>query len=226
MRALITFLVAHLFLIGCADAGNPIAPTIYQGEFPGFAFSDTGKFTAATLSGYEFQQTSGEILNINSCTQAEKLDLSVIPEFEYFRFRLLLVSCRAAGKLGRMSASNTRHFPAVLDKGFYTHLPADVMPRIGEKGFKENPQKLVGDYRKEVSVTMENDHSAKVLTADDEVYLTLLARGDLTGDGIEDLLVRSEWFARNAFGKHVDLLVLTRSGADAPVRIHWRMNDE
>ena len=224
MRTFYAFILINFFLIGCADAGNTIAPSVQKTEFPGFELSETGKLTSDKIAKYEYQQTNGKVLAIDSCSQAENLDLSLIPEFEYFRFRLLLVSCKAVQQIHNMKASQTSHFSKNLDKAFYEKLPAEVIPQVGEKGFKSAAGKMIANYRKDATISLENDHTGKIITEDDEIYLTLLARGDLTGDGIEDLLIKSEWFARKAFGKHVDLLVLSRTRQDGPVSISWRLD--
>ena len=83
----------------------------------------------------------------------------------------------------------------------------------------------VKSYDSNTQITLEKENTFKLLTKEDEVYLTLLARGDFTNDGFEDLLIQAEWYARNAHGKHVDLLILSRLDKDGTVEIDWRLNN-
>ena len=219
----ITVVLFNFALIGCVSADGTIQPVVNKQAFPGFEFSQGISNRNRNLSGYQYQTIKGDTVDIHSCQQARDMDSAAIPEFEYFRFQQLLLSCQAMERFGKARVSDTTYFPASLDLKFFQQLPASAAPLLSKADRDQRKGKSFMAYDKNTRVTMEDEFTAKLLSDDDEIYITLLARGDFTGDGIEDLLVKSEWYARNAFGKHLDLLVLTRTDDRQAARIDWRM---
>jgi hypothetical protein len=224
MRIFILIALINSVLIGCVVADSMIQPELYKQAFPGFEFNQKEINTAQPVSGYQYQSTSGNTIDIHNCKQASAMDSALIAEFEYFRFQQLLLSCQAMEQYARAGKSRASYFPQVFDKQFYEQLPAIAAPLLGEADLDQRQGKSFTAYETGTQVTIEPPHTAKLLTAEDEIYITILARGDFNGDGIEDLLVKSEWYARQAFGKHADLLILAKTDTSQVVKINWRLN--
>ena len=213
----------NALLVGCAIAGDKIPPQILPQAFPGFEFNQKAGNVNPTLSGYQYQSVKGGTIDIHNCNQARELDSKRIPEFEYFRFQQLLVSCLAVNRYTMARPSSTNYFAPAFNKMFFAQLPATTAPLLSKADLAQRQGKTFMQYDIKTLITMQDAQTAKLLTAEDEIYLTVLARGDFTHDGVEDLLVKSEWYARKAYGKHVDLLILTKTSKNAPVKIAWRM---
>lgn len=224
MRIFILIALINSVLIGCVVADSMIQPELYQQAFPGFEFNQKEINTAQPVSGYQYQSVHENTIDIHSCKQASAMDSALIAEFEYFRFQQLLLSCQAMEQYARAEKSRASYFPQVFDKQFYEQLPVATAPLLGGADLDQRQGKSFTAYDKDTQVTIEAPHTAKLLTAEDEIYITILARGDFNGDGIEDLLAKSEWYARQAFGKHTDLLILTKTDTSQAVKINWRLN--
>ncbi|PCH59748.1 MAG: hypothetical protein COC05_06260 [Gammaproteobacteria bacterium] len=214
-----------VFLLACSTSNNMIEARLYQQQFPGFAFTSNLGANQPALSNHEYQSLDAEKLVISSCKQANGIDISKIADYDYFRFKLLLVSCKAIDKYSTASAANANNFPLKLDTSFISQLPATITPLLSKADALKKQGMSVKSYDSNTQITLEKENTFKLLTKEDEVYLTLLARGDFTNDGFEDLLIQAEWYARNAHGKHVDLLILSRLDKDGTVEIDWRLNN-
>lgn len=225
MNKSLLFLIFSSLLVACEKIDEQIEPSIEKSEFPGFYFSEAGVNTNAKLSNYEYQTIDGKSISISNCKQALNLDISKIPEFEYFRFNLLLLSCEALEIYSKAKSSSSSYFPSGFLEKFYGQLPADVIPLLSKADKSQRQGKTLLGYDKNTSISIESPHAAKLLTNEDEIYITVLARGDFTEDGIEDLLVLTEWFAINAFGKHADLLILTKTDKDQAGVVNWRLRN-
>lgn len=198
---------------------------LYQEKFPGFGFVSQSDISQPALSNYEYQSIEGGKLVVTSCKQANGIDISKIADYDYFRFKLLLVSCKAIDKYSTASAAHATNFPSKLGTNFVYQLPAAISPLLSKADTIKRQDLSVKSYDASTQITLEKENTFKLLTKEDEVYLTLLARGDFTNDEFEDLLIQSEWYARNAHGKHVDLLILSRPDKGRPVEIGWRLNN-
>lgn len=224
MKNIFIILFACLLLMSCSTNHPVVDKKLYRDQFPGFVFSSQTDAGNPVLSGYEYQGMEGGNVVVTSCEQASRIDVATIAEYDYSRFNLLLVSCEAIARYSTASAARASNFPPKLDEGFIYQLPAAVAPILSKAEFIQRQGLSIKSYDVDVRVTVDKENVFKILTNEDEVYLTLLARGDFTSDGLEDLLVQSEWYARNAHGKYVDLLVLSKTANDKNVEISWRLN--
>jgi len=226
MKKLYFLILVSLFLaIGSsayADTHHPIKVTLNIQAFPGFDV-DKNK-TDASLSGYEYQAIKGTPIKPESCNQTINIDSSTIADFEYFRFKQLIISCNAIKQFAKAMKAQTTYFPAKPDISFYSELPAMTKPLLTNNELKQLSHKTLGDYAPEINISLEMDSTAKIINDGDEIYVTLLARGDFAHDGIEDLLVKTEWYARKAFGRHTDLFIFTPTHHKAPINVYWRLN--
>lgn len=224
MKKLFIIFAALIFLTACSTGKKLIDTKLYQEQFPGFVFGTQSNTSFPLLSGYEYQTIEGKKLVITGCEQASHIDISTIADYDYFRFKLLLVSCIAVEKYSTVSAAHVNNFPSKLDENFIYQLPAAIIPLLSRSESSQRKGLSIKSYDASIQVTVEKENTFKLLTKEDEVYLTLLARGDFTNDGFEDLLIQSEWYARKAHGKHVDLLILSRTDGGGVISISWRLN--
>lgn len=222
MKKIIT-LFSLLFIslqFSCVVANNEITPSMNKNAFEGFTITSD----KTLLKGYEYTIGRRQDITFETCEQALNYDISKIPEFEYFRFRLLLVSCEAVNKFKTAHNSEKSFFPSKLSNDDYKNLPALAIPYLSKTEYKRRKNKTIKSSFQEVKVSSDRN-GIKLLTKDDEFYIHILGRGDFNNDKIEDLLVSSEWYARHAHGKHTDLVILSKTGRDKTITIEWRLNN-
>jgi hypothetical protein len=223
MKAPLYSLLLCLMLSACNGSHKNIPSTINLPEFPGFEIKANSDFGSVKLSGYEYKSVDGKTVAYNTCAEATNSKETEIAEYELFRYRLLINSCHALKRYLAAKPSTDSFFPSQFDASLVRELPATSVPLLNKTQEEARTGKTVNTYFANGQLSLEKNGSVKLQTVDDEIIYTLLARGDLTNDGIEDLLVRTEWYARKASGKHVDLLVLSKTGQDKAVTIEWRL---
>lgn len=207
------------FQLSCTAANNDISPNLNKDAFEGFTIIPT----KISLEGYEYKKGNRKTISFNSCKQALDYDISNIAGHDYFRFKLLLVSCKAVNKYKNAKSSTKTFFPAELTSNHYKFFPALSTPYLSKTEYQQRQNKTINQTYKSLKITSKNN-TATLITKEDEIYVTILARGDFNNDNIEDLLVSSEWYARNAHGKHTDLIILSKIGKDKAIEIDWRLN--
>ena len=218
-KILLAATLLGMFQLSCTAASNDISPTLNKDAFSGFTISGNN----IALDGYNFKNHDREVIAFNSCKNALDYNIGDIAGHDYFRFKLLLVACKGINKYHTAQSSSQSLFPAKLDDDFYKDLPALTTPYLSKTEYTQRENKTIQQAYKSLKVTSKNN-TATLITNDDEIYITVLARGDFNNDKIEDLLVTSEWYAKHAHGKHTELVVLSKTAKDKPVQIDWRMN--
>ena len=137
MKKLAIIFLAQVFLLACTANNKIVNTELYQEHFPGFVFTNQSNMTGPILSGYEYQVIEGEKLVVTTCEQASSTDISTVADFDYFRFRLLLVSCKAIDKYSAANAALESRFPSMLDNEFIYQLPAGITPLLSRSEFMQ-----------------------------------------------------------------------------------------
>lgn len=104
--------------------------------------------------------------------------------------------------------------------------PASATPILSEADLQQKEGHTIGSLYADANFSSDNKNTIRVITDDDEYYFTTLARADFNLDGVEDLLIRAEWYARNAHGKHVDLVILSQQTHQGSLKIEWRLSGD
>ncbi len=216
---ILTAVLLTTFQLSCTAANNDIPSTLNNDAFPGFSVTPN----KTSLTGYKFTIDSLEKIKFTSCKQALDYNISNITDHNYFRFKLLIASCKAVNKYKTAKSSNQSFFPAVLSDKHYKDFPALATPFLSKTEYKQRENKTIKQAYKSLKVTSKKN-TATLITKEDEIYITILAKGDFNNDKLEDLLVSSEWYAKNAHGKHTDLVILSKTGKNKAIEIYWRMN--
>jgi len=218
--ALASLLLANLQL-SFAAANNEILPHLNESYFQGFSINADN----IQLRGYKYSISRRKEISFSTCDEALRYDISKIPEFEYFRFKLLLVSCHAVNLFNTATTSSHTFFPTSLTENNIKEFPALTTPYLSKTEHSQRKNRTIEFAHKQMNISSDSNQT-KILTKDDEFYIHILARGDFNNDNIEDLLVSSEWFARHSFGKHTDLVILSKTDKDKPISVQWRLNKQ
>ncbi len=213
--------IIQLFSISCAKAENLISPIINKQYFEGFSLGNI--IYSVKLSGYEYKTRENKNKKFNFCSDVVNYDYANIAPYEQMNFKLLKVSCVAINKYKNVKESKQSFFHLKLNKQDYKNFPALSAPFLSKTEYNRRKNKTIAQAYKLLKVTLKKN-TVTLLTKNDEIYITVLARGDFNNDGIEDLLVSSEWYARDAYGKHADLVILSKTGQHKAINIDWRLN--
>ena len=134
---------------------------------------------------------------------------------------LLLSVCRAIALLGEAEHARVSHLREfVMDAAALEHLPAlvNLYPsceficyavEANERGIP------FAQFDEIERVDVRNLDSLVVWTVAWRTELTILARGDFTADGIDDILLLSDGYTTEGNLGSADLFILTRTGPDA-----------
>ena len=142
------------------------------------------------------------------------------------KVRLLnLAYCRAIALLGRAKPARISHLrDFVMNKAALDYLPAlvNLYPSCEFICYAVEANERGNSFTKfetPLAVDVESDEEMTVWTGAWMAILTVLARGDVTGDGIDDLLLLSNGGAtEGTYGASL-LFLLTRDGPDAVLRV-------
>ena len=220
MKILILFFSIQL-LLACGLPVHSESRIIFKDAFSGFKMD---KNATPSFKKTNFKFENGKNIQLDNCSQVLKLNHENLAEYEVFRFRLVKLDCKALDKITRSDSFKKSYYPRSLNVTFFKKLPAASVPLLSEHDYSDRQEKTLGDLGENMQFYRENNHSVKIVTPADEYYISVLARADFNNDGIEDLLIKSEWYARHAHGKHADILIITRKSDNLKSVIIWRAN--
>lgn len=216
--------LTSLLTAACFASGNSPTKRLDRSAFQGFTIVEQGQQLRTQLSGYEFQLKGGQSIEPESCEEADHIDPEALADYDYFRFRLLQTSCIAVALYSRAETAQSGSIPHVVDEQFVKRFPASATRILSEADLQQKEGHTIGSLYADANFSSDNKNTIRVITDDDEYYFTTLARADFNLDGVEDLLIRAEWYARNAHGKHVDLVILSQQTHQGPLKIEWRFS--
>ncbi|PCJ11170.1 MAG: hypothetical protein COB04_19500 [Gammaproteobacteria bacterium] len=108
------------------------------------------------------------------------------------------------------------------DVQFIKGLPGRSIPDLGGQSLDNRDGTLI-EIEHELEFLSVDEGAIEVALADDLVvrYL-IMARADFNDDGVEDVLLRLDWYVSSAFGKGFDLLMLTKTAENSKLALIWR----
>lgn len=202
-----------------SSAGNPV---LYKEHFDFYKFGETLKETTFQWT-MRFKDKSKKKIPFNNCNEITVFNQKDIALFDQFRFKLFVADCTALYKFSDAKTFNKTYFQKDLNTGFITSLPANIAPIINDHIFTKQKNKSFEEAYTVTKVQKKNK-SVNIYSKEDHFSIKVLARGDFDEDGLEDLLIASEWYARNARGKFNDLVIVTKKSANKPIEITWRIH--
>jgi len=213
-------LVAHTSFADTARAQRTLNVSDLRSLIPKGSFG----YDTAVLD-YELTAPNGNTIHLNSCTQVDATKDDDVAAFDYKRLQYVRINCLALKRYSTSTMPKKNFFPPRLTRAFIASLPATAAFLIGDSEYirqlhgKSLAASLHGLHL-HISILSKNE--AKVVTDEDDDRYVVVARADFDGDGIEDLLMRIDWRARDAFGAASDLVLLSKKSASGPVSVSWR----
>ncbi|KAA3651329.1 MAG: hypothetical protein DWQ11_14370 [Proteobacteria bacterium] len=206
-------------LVGCSAARA--APPPYG--FNGLAFA--GLVEPHGEDGrldYVLDGANGAELRFASCAQVVATEAAAVREDQYPVFRLLRTNCQALARYASGRPAGGSHLPEALTPALVGALPTAALPAVGGQPMVPTAGERLKASSGVAAIEALSGGRVRVLTRDDDIVYTLMAQGDFDGDGVQDMLLRLDWRARDAFGRGVELLQITRRTADGPAELSWR----
>lgn len=218
----IASLLFMTLLSSCSFDSVAGKPELYKKHFDFYKIGNSLESTSFEWT-MEFKNKDRKLLPFNNCNEIAVFNHNDLALFDQFRFKLFTADCTAIYKYLNAKEFKQSFFPTTLSDNFIVTLPAHITPIINNYIFKKQRDKTLEQAYNILTIQKKNK-STNILTKTDEFYIDILARGDFDDDGFEDLLVSSQWYARNARGKYNDLVILSKTGKDKAIEVIWRIH--
>ncbi|MCE2030391.1 hypothetical protein [Sessilibacter corallicola] len=207
-------------LIACSsgqiNTGEAIAPFINENEITGFI--ERGDTYESVVLEYSLDTPNGDELQFASCPSIENTSESNVDTSQFYLLQLIKKNCIAA-KYYYQSLSTPvykSYLPNAINEEFIVNLPATTVPDLGGQ-FLEQRSGILKEFEEKIEVLSESENSIELALSDDLVInYVVMARGDFNKDGIEDMILRLDWYISSAFGKGFELVSVTQKGEDKP----------
>lgn len=221
MVNILTLIISVILLQGCITNRQVPHKTFFNKKaFAGFVDMNVDRNDA--MLNCELDGADGNAVVCNSCRDALKIPETAIAESHHHLWRLMQINCRAAVMINDAYESAQSNWPSSMNKQFIDELPADAVPHPKESSLDE-PKGLLKDAEPTLKIIHINSRRAEVTIHDDmAVKYIIMARGDIDGDGMEDILLRLDWHIKEALGKGVSLLLMTKPEKAETAEILWR----
>lgn len=192
-----------------------------QQAFAGL-ISDVPPAVYATASlDYDLDGAEG-VMHFSDCRQVENANSKSIIESQYALFRLLTMNCLALKRHAHGLAATRSYFPLQLSSSLLATFPATATIDTGGQNGEPKAVTSLRASQRGWRTSRVAHGGIKMATEDDEWTYTIMSRADFDWDGNEDLLIRIAWAARNGSGRAFDLIQLSKTSANGPIRISWR----
>ncbi len=178
---------------------------------------------------------TGERRRVTSCRAALALPRGFTPDDQsdpqWYAFVTMRVRCRVIEQLGKATPARADHLGKfTLDNARLAELPAILHPLAGPGDAVARLQKASSDgvsWKKwDGSVRTARGHGERVSVVGKDVdcFLQVLGRGDLNGDGVEDLVLLRSGGGRQGTWNSIAAFVLTRRGPGQRVEVLRELN--
>lgn len=198
------------------------SPYLNQQEFTGLV--NVGDDLANMTLDYALDSPTNIELPLNSCTVVNATSETDVKTSQHHLLQLMLVNCLAAKYYfsALTEGDVSSYFPDSVNEKFVKSLPAILVPDLGGESLDNRLGSLL-DIEPNLKVIAVNENAVELSLAGDLVVNYVpMARGDFNGDGIEDMLLRLDWYISSAFGKGFDLVMVTQLSNDSQPQLLWR----
>lgn len=189
-------------------------------EFVGFVSMSSDCDTVALK--YELDGVDGNPVLFKNCDDVKQTLETDIVTHQFHLWRLMQINCKAITMFQNASSSTQSYWASDFNHTFIADLPATAIPDLGGNSL-DGRKGLLKDVEPILKTRNINAYSVLAILCDTmEINYVLMARGDFNHDGIEDILLRLDWYITSAFGKGFSLLMLSKSSFSAESNIVWR----
>ena len=182
-----------------------IKKVIYTENFPGLI--ELGSNYTDTKFDYELDAKDRSTVHFQTCTDIANAQETLIREDQFPLLTMLKLNCTALKQYFSAKNAQRTHFPQLLTCEIIQQFPAGATPNLGGDHSPTPNEKIKQAFPNteatEISPTVVRTNLNGL-----DINYTLLARGDIDGDGTEDWIVRLDWSNPSAFGNGYELLLI------------------
>ncbi len=221
----ITFLFLMLVtIVGCqAFEIREGATSIAEPWFNQSVFQDStiGSSPYDLEFDQEFATPDDKVISFKNCLEVNENGAENIAVREYTFWIFLKANCAAVLRYYELPAKAVSYWDD--EYGFETvkTFPALVIPHISSSSLDISPELLLGD-QPGFNLVKEELHKVSIDYDDMDLDYVLISQGDFNRDGVQDLLVRLDWWIHGASGTGTDLIALTKLEKNSKPMILWR----
>ncbi len=172
-------------------------------------------------------RTGSNRRSVASCEQAftaESRSLTPLRPAEFSAYRHALLQCRALGMAARLQAHRESFIGHLtLDKQLARRLPPSLAFTASvseaERQRRNTALRFWADVTAIKSVNPLSEHESEYIVDGGSQTVTLLARGDMNADGIEDVLLRVVNATAGGSYRASHLFLITRADADSDFEV-------
>ncbi|MBD3668727.1 MAG: hypothetical protein HUJ16_12230 [Kangiella sp.] len=140
------------------------------------------------------------------------------------------LDCAIAKQYINAKPATSSYLPNPLTTDHLKQFPANVIPSFNEQQERNAERKTLGELNINENNTVQ-DHVFEILLNDVlSVNIIEIARADFNGDGIEDVMIMTEWLVTDSGdGEGVDLLIIEekqQKPSEGKPKIIWRFTDQ
>lgn len=161
---------------------------------------------------------------LSKCSEIERTNIEQLVEREQELLMAAKIDCQIARRFIVAKAATTSFLPAQLDKDTLLSLPAGLLPTLNSKTSTQSPDDNLSALNiSRIEMVQERVHQIAV----NDVMLikiTEVARADFNADGVEDLMLITEWGVTDSGdGTGIDLMIIEDLGDRR--KLIWQFSD-
>ncbi|AUD77891.1 hypothetical protein CW740_01020 [Kangiella profundi] len=162
---------------------------------------------------------------LQNCMEIDATPINSVIETEVDLLLAAKLDCAIARQFIHAKPATSSYLPNPLTTDYLKQFPANVIPSFNEQQERNAERKTLGELNINENNTVQ-DHVFEILLNDVlSVKITEIARADFNADGMEELMIMTEWVVKDSGdGEGVDLLVI--EGKEHKPKIIWRFIDQ
>lgn len=170
----------------------------------------------------EFTSQDGNPVKVLNCLQAKDLNPNTLKAWEFSRFGMLATECYSFMKSASATSYRQSYFPKTFSAEFVLSLPAltivDLSGQLTEE--ERGKGKSLLEFDPKTKVIKSSAYYTRILIEKDmDIGYSIMARGDLNGDGIEDIILKTRWSINGASGNGSEVITITKKSPNAEIEI-------
>lgn len=162
---------------------------------------------------------------LQSCMEIDATAINSVIEREANLLIGAKLDCAIAKQYINAKPATSSYLPKPLTLDYLKQFPANVIPSFNEQQERNAQRKTLGELNINENNTVQDNVFEILLNDVLIVKITEIARADFNADGMEELMIMTEWVVKDSGdGEGVDLLVI--EGKEHKPKIIWRFIDQ
>lgn len=162
---------------------------------------------------------------LQSCMEIDATAINSVIEREANLLIVAKLDCAIAKQFIPANSATSSNLPQPLSIDYLKKLPANITPSFNEQQERNAQQKTLAEFKID-EINNDQDNVFELLLNDVlSVKFIEVARADFNADGIEDLMIMTEWLVTDSWdGEGVDLLII--EDKEQKPKVIWRFIEQ